>query len=198
MLLSLAHKIAEDPSVYDLLQKIAGRETVAPLLARQCQAIVESGVVLDLAGGTGVSQRYVPNARYICLDIEAPKLNGFRLRQPEGLAILGDCTRVPLRDSSVDGILCFAMSHHLDDAQWDAFLDEAHRSLRPEGAMIFFDAVRTRRWAGRLLWRMDRGSNPRPAERLIEDIGRRFRVDDLHRFHVHHEYVVATCRPLGK
>jgi hypothetical protein len=45
------------------------------------------------------------------------------------------------------------------------------------------------RWAGRVLWRLDRGSYPRSAEELQEKLERKFKVIHWEKYSIYHEYV---------
>jgi hypothetical protein len=137
-------------------------------------------VVVDIGGGTGALRNLFPSdCHYICLDVEMPKLQRFRSKTVGALAILGDATSMPIMDGCADVVICKAMTHHLTDLM-----------LKPAGHMMLFDAVYNReRWAGRVLWRLDRGSYPRRAEELREKLESRFKVVHWEKFAVYHEYV---------
>lgn len=164
-------------------------------LRRHCSICAEGGFVLDLAGGTGTARQYLPECRYICLDNEMPKLDGFRTKHPGGMAILGDCTTVPLPDGCMDAVLCFAMAHHLSDPQLMLFWQEARRVLRPEGHFLFVDPVWTPRWMSRILWSLDRGEHPRSAAELIRHAETHFHLTHQERFTVRHEYLMLSGHP---
>jgi ubiquinone/menaquinone biosynthesis C-methylase UbiE len=183
-------KIAAHPWVYDGIQTAAGQRQVLRWMSKQTANIFPKTVV-DVGGGTGASRRLWPeDCRYICMDIEFPKLEGFRSKVPSGLAVLSDATRMCLAGESSDLVMCMAVVHHLTDAMFEQVLDEALRVLRPGGHLVLLDPVLNRkRWAGRLLWRLDRGSYPRRAEELREKLESRFKVVHWEKFAVYHEYV---------
>jgi ubiquinone/menaquinone biosynthesis C-methylase UbiE len=191
-LMKVFHKIAAHPWVYDRIQIAAGREEVFKWITRQIPAM-RADCVVDVGGGTGGWRSLWPaDCRYVCLDVELPKLQGFRSKFPTGLAVLSDATRMCIASGCADVVVCIAMVHHLTDAMMEQVLDEALRVLRVGGRLIFLDAVFNReRWAGRVLWRLDRGSYPRRAEELREKLESRFKVLHWEKFTVYHEYVLG-------
>jgi SAM-dependent methyltransferase len=152
--------------------------------------------VLDVGGGTGRDAELWPGSQYVCLDNDPLKLEGFKRRNPAGQSLRGDAGRLPIRSQSMDLVLCKNMTHHLPEEVFAAFLGESARVLRATGYFLFVDAIRSPdRNRSRLLWALDRGSHPRSEETLRALIDRRFQVDHWERFAVHHEYVLAVCRP---
>jgi len=122
-----------------------------------------------------------------------PKLRGFRSKNPRGLAVLCDATRMGIATGSANVVVCIAVVHHLTDEMVEQTLDEALRVLKTEGKIVLLDAVMNRdRLAGRVLWKLDRGSYPRTAEQLREKLARRFRVVHWEKFAIYHEYVFAV------
>ncbi len=167
-------------------------------LAAQIPSILHPHRVLDLGGGTGAVADYWPSTtQYICLDIDPLKLEGFRRRNPTGVALLADAIRVPIASASLDAVLCTAVSHHLPDALLPQMLREAARVLKPDGNFLFLDAVwNPRRPIGRLIWRYDRGSHPRTAATLQSHISSHLRITHWEQFSIHHEYVLCVATPL--
>lgn len=192
MLTELLHKFAAHPWVYDRIQTLAGNKKVLERLSQELVPL-NPRVVLDIGGGTGtVRNLLAPGCRYICLDVEMPKLEGFRSKVAGGLAILGDATTLPIGDGCADMVICKSVTHHLTDSQLDRALDESRRILRPGGHMVLFDAVlNKRRWAGLALWKLDRGSYPRPIEALQQKFEERFEIARWEKMAVYHEYVLG-------
>jgi ubiquinone/menaquinone biosynthesis C-methylase UbiE len=151
--------------------------------------------VLDLGGGTGAIRPYLPaECKYISLDMEMPKLRGFRRKYPGQTPLLSDCTQIPVASRSIDVVLCMLMSHHLTDAALTTMLAEAKRVLKLGGQFIFLDCVDApERFIGRLLWRVDRGSFPRRPEILTARIERVLPVVIRERFSVWHEYLLMVA-----
>ena len=198
MFVGALHKIAAQPWVYDLIQRAAGQRKCIELV-RKTVATLPAQTVVDVGGGTGNFREVWPaNCRYVCLDLEMPKLLSFRAKVPDGLAVLSDGSRMSLASGSADVVTCIAVTHHLSGALLDRVMDEAFRVLRAGGRIVLFDPVVNReRWIGQMLWRLDRGAYPRTAEELREKLERRFRVTHWERFAVYHEYALGIGTKLA-
>ncbi len=194
--IEVLHSLAAQPRVYNLIQSAAGVAEVNRRLAGQIDEIGRVAWILDVGGGTGRDAELWPGSQYVCLDNDPLKLQGFRRKNPAGQSLRGDAGRLPIRSQSMDLVLCKNMAHHLPEEAFAAFLGESARVLRATGHFLFIDAIWSpERSRSRLLWALDRGSHPRSEETLRALIGRRFQVDHWERFAVHHEYVLAVCRP---
>lgn len=191
-MIEMLQRAAAHPWVYDQIQILAGQKQSLEKLCRHTAGI-PAETVLDVGGGTGTFRRLWPQkCRYVCLDMEMPKLRGFRSKCPDGLAILSDATRMPLAAGVADVVMCIAIMHHLTDEMVDQVLEEVLRVLRVGGHLVFLDPVlNPRRWVGRMLWRLDRGSYPRTAEGLRGKLDARFRVTRWEQYSIYHEYVFA-------
>ena len=118
-------------------------------------------VVLDVGCGHGRSLPLLMDAfRPECLigvDRENRVLNNARPRASAigaSVALIqGDCSRLPLRDGSVDLVFCHQTFHHLVDQE--RALREFHRVLRPFGVLLFAESTRVyiESWIIRLLFR---------------------------------------------
>mgnify|MGYP001196584078 CR=1 FL=1 len=85
-------------------------------------AHLKQGLTLEVGGGTGNFKGVCPNC--ISLDI-VPN---------EWLDAVGDGTRLPFRDNSLDNVVCIDLIPHFEDPL--RFLQEAQRVLKPEGRLI--------------------------------------------------------------
>jgi SAM-dependent methyltransferase len=189
----LFHAVVANPRVYDFTQAHGGYKHVERRLAPELGSL-GGKTVLDVGAGTGTLARLLPaNARYLWLDADAQKLQGFRRDSGERLALLADASRLPLHDGSVDVVLTVDVSHHLEDDVLVAFLDEAARVARER--LVFLDAVASPRVRSRLLWRYDRGANPRPPQELIARLEASFVPLRVDRFRIHHDYVFFVGEP---
>jgi pyridine nucleotide-disulfide oxidoreductase family protein len=193
-LLGLVHWLVAKPWLYNVAQNLAGAETVRRHLRPRLQ---ETGgkLVLDVGAGTGLYLScFPPSARYIWLDPDPQKLDGFRAA-PDGArrALLGDATCLGLRRDAVDFAVCTNVTHHLDEKQLAQCVDELARVVR--GKLILHDAVKTARPVSRLLWRLDRGSHPRTRETLLAAIERRFAIEQVERYSTWHEYLLLVAVP---
>lgn len=188
------HWIVAKPRVYNLVQTLVGAGYVHRLLRAQVAPVRDAALVLDLGGGTGINRDlWSPSSAFICLDTDPVKLHGFLSKHPRDIPLLGDATSVPLKDNSVDAILCAAVSHHIPDAVLPSLFIEGVRALKPGGRFIFLDAVwAPSRWTGRLLWKYDRGSYPRSKETLKALIAGQCAIVHWQEFRVFHTYVLCV------
>jgi len=195
MLTALLHRVVARPRVYDLAQIAAGARTVRGKIAEQAAQLQGAPLVFDIGGGTGaVGAMWDGRTKYVCLDIDPLKLAGFLARNPRGIALQGDATQLPIADASLDVVLCNSVTHHLADELLERMIAEAARVLKPGGRLILTDAVWARgRWAGRVIWRYDRGSFPRTAEVLKNLIGSHLSIERWEHFAVWHEYVICVA-----
>ena len=194
MSLGFLHWVASHPSVYDLVQKLSGRERN---LGRLKAFLSDEGgqVVLDVGAGTGACARILPpGATYLWLDNDRQKLRGFRAKMPGALAVLGDATCIALKNKSVDVVLCVGVSHHLADAELDDLFQEAARVCRKK--LVFLDPVeKLDSRVSNLLWKYDRGSHPRRKDAICSIMEKWFYIQHREEYAVYHHYVLAVGRP---
>lgn len=193
MLKNTLHRIVSHPSVYNLVQTAAGFEFSRRRLAKQVRPLHSAGFILDIGGGTGIWRRLWPaDKSYICLDIDRQKLQGVTRKYRNDMPLLGDATELPIATDSVDVIMCTAVSHHLSDTSFDRLIAESARVLKPTGTFIFLDAVwEPKRWAGRLLWKYDRGSYPHEAGYLLAAISTYYQVTHSEEYAIYHKYLLC-------
>ena len=198
MLATLLHYLVAKPWIYDRVQTLAGAQIVDRHLAAALRPYLRPGMrVLDVGGGTGLARSLFPNdAIYLCLDNDQTKLQGFRKKDPGGLAVLSGATRMPIKSGSIDLVLCRFVSHHIPDELLPSLFKESARTLNEQGRLVFVDAV----WApsrpiARLIWRYDRGSFPRTEAALIRAISDESTIESWERFAVFHQYVLGVAKP---
>ena len=152
-------------------------------------------LVLDVGGGTGNLVPYLsPGTRYVCLDNDAMKIHRLLSVRPDAAAVVGDATRLPFGDQSIDISVCVAVTHHLDNEALTVLVDELARVTREQ--VVVFDPLRERRSRrGRLLWRIDRGSYPRSEPELVAFLTRRLSPQHVERFANHHHYLLWSGQP---
>lgn len=188
----LLHRLADDPRVYDAIQRAVGYARVAARL--RAELADTKGVVLDVGAGTGAVEALLPpEATYVWFDYDVQKLRGYRGRNPGGLAVIGNARRLPFADGSVDVLVTVDVSHHLDDDGLRELLAEARRVTR--GTMVFVDALRRDDLRSRLLWRYDAGAMPRDLSSLRDLVAESFVIDREQTFRVLHEYVLLRAHP---
>lgn len=192
-MIGILHQLAAKPLVYDCIQNLAGQKVNLSKLSTLTKALRPCTIV-DVGGGTGAAQNLWPAySFYICLDIEKPKLELFRSKNPNACALLCDATRMSIATGSVDVILCMCFTHHLTDEMFNQTIMEALRILRVGGNFILLDAVyNDQRRISRILWKLDRGSYPRSAETLRKKLGANFKIIHWEQYSVYHEYVLGV------
>ena len=192
-------RIVANPYVYNTVQFLVGARYVRRHFHAQVAPAHSAAFVLDVGGGTGINRGLWPaTCTYVCLDTDPVKLSGFLRAYPDDLAVRGDATRVPIKTSSVDAVVCSAVSHHIPDDLLPSLITESIRSLKPGGRFIFFDAVwEPSRWTGRLLWKYDRGSYPRTKGSLKTLIGSHCTIIHWQEINIFHKYILCTGTKIG-
>jgi ubiquinone/menaquinone biosynthesis C-methylase UbiE len=195
MFTALLHRLVAHPWVYDLAQSVAGAKKVRARLADRISPLHDAKTVLDIGGGTGsVAALWSPSSKYICLDIDPLKLEGFVSKNPTGTALLADATRIPIADESVDAVLCTNVTHHLTDSLLDQMLSESRRILTGGGKLILSDALwAPNRRVSRTIWKYDRGSFPRTPQRLQDAVSKHLGISSWEQFAIWHEYFICVA-----
>lgn len=140
----------------------ATRELLADVFAPHLAA---TALVLDAGCGTGATGAWLARRHPVVgLDAERLAVELFA-RQHPGVALLtADVGRLPLRDRSVDAVLCVTVLCHRAIPDPDAAVGELVRVLRPGGVVCLLEpGVRRLR---------------RAHDRAVH-VARRFAVDDL-------------------
>ncbi len=196
MITALLHTAMANPRVYDAVQRAVGANALRQRIREVLPRMPDGAVVVDIGGGTGAMREVVPpESRYVCLDCDPLKVAGFRAKFADA-AVLADAAMLPFAAGALDAVSCALVSHHLEEPVLTGLIESAARVLKPDGVFVFVDAVwEPRRLAARVMWRYDRGSHPRPAERLRELIAARMRIVRWETFAVWHRYVICLASP---
>jgi ubiquinone/menaquinone biosynthesis C-methylase UbiE len=194
--LALLHGLVAIPAIYDFVQWLGGAAISNRILREEFGRLPAAAVALDVGGGTGRLRPLLPPAwKYTCADLDPQKLAGFRAKFPQDAAVQASATHLPFPDGAFDVAILCAVSHHLADEELAPALAEISRVLKPDGRLLFLDALRRPdRLRSRLLWGVDRGSHPRTIEQLRDAVGRQFRVERELRYQIHHAYVLWTLQ----
>ncbi len=196
MLTRIVHRVVGNPWVYDQLQFLGGGSYIHRRLVARITPVNPSALVLDLGGGTGIARRlWPPTCTYVCLDLDPVKLCRFLNKRSDAIALLSDATCVPIRNRSVDIVLCTFVAHHLPDELLERLISESVRVLKSHGKFIFMDPVLNRSWVARLLWRFDRGSYPRSSDALHRALSARFENIHQEQFELLHRYLLWIGKP---
>jgi ubiquinone/menaquinone biosynthesis C-methylase UbiE len=191
MIKSILHRIVARPRAYEYVQNVFGARRICRRLTAVVGEHAQQHLVLDIGGGVGMYRDVWRNSavRYICLDLDKTKLQGFATRHPQDPAVQADACRLPFRTGSVDTVVCTFVTHHLANPELELLLRESRRVVKPGGALILIDAVWSpHRWIGRLLWRYDRGGFPRAVNQLRGIVSALFQIAHQEQFCIYHTY----------
>jgi ubiquinone/menaquinone biosynthesis C-methylase UbiE len=197
MLTQLFHWVVGSSFVYDLSQRIAGSGPLDATLREHTSKVPSTSRVLDVGGGTGRSRHLWPSeCAYFLLDADSRMLRGFAVSNHSGYAVRGDALRLPFADASIHWLLCKQVSHHIEEAHLVDLFGEIRRVLKPDGRVLFVDAVwRSESLISKLLWKYDRGSHPRTEEQLRDAIAVQFAVEGTWSLVNNHRYVAFLLVP---
>ncbi len=193
MLTRIAQAIASRPTLYHVIQTVAGQHKTVENL----QSALEGADVtkaLDVGSATGaVSRRLLRDA--VGIDIDPIPLIAMKRISPDSSPVLGSIAALPFASRSFGTAVCVAVSHHLDEPTLRAGLREIARVTSDR--FVFVDALRVEaRWLSTILWRYDRGRFPRTREQLLEAISEHFAIERVIDYHFLHRYLLCVGRPL--
>ncbi len=143
----------EDESLiayYSTMAKRYMRFPVRRILGRIKAFGINRGVVLDVGTGPGIFAieiaRSMPSLEVVAVDISEGMVKAAQKNAQE-MAVanrihfqVASAYSLPLKDNSVDLLLCIHTIHHLDDPL--LFFNEAARVLKPQGKYVMVDLRR--------------------------------------------------------
>jgi SAM-dependent methyltransferase len=196
----LLHKLAANPFIYDAIQEAVGASIVRNNIKKQIDTHLKKQFcpkVLDLGGGTGLARKLFPaDSKYISIDLDIQKLEGFQNKAVDGMALLGTITECPIKSQSIDLMLCCAVFHHLSNDLLPFVMQESMRVLKHDGTFIILDPVfAPQNLPGRILWSLDRGSYPRKLDVLLSTLDQYAQVMHWESFKILHRYFLCILRP---
>ncbi|HJP75103.1 MAG TPA: class I SAM-dependent methyltransferase [Pseudonocardiaceae bacterium] len=125
---------SREAAAYDATRGGAPRANAA---AAAIQSLLPPGVLVDVAGGTGIVASALAERGYapIVLD-RAPGMAVLAGSRLPGRVAVGDATALPFADASVDAVTMIWLLHLLPRAVSAAAIGEAARVLRPGGTLV--------------------------------------------------------------
>ncbi len=104
-------------------------------------ALDRIGPVLDLGCGIGLYHDLLapPLASLIGADVSQACLKQAGKLHEQVAYLAYDGSRLPLADGSVDLVYAVCVLHHVPVANWELFVAEVHRVLRPGGLFLLFE-----------------------------------------------------------
>jgi ubiquinone/menaquinone biosynthesis C-methylase UbiE len=122
--------------------------TSSAAIARELRAQRLGGDVLEIGAGNGSVARQVlsldPELAWVAMDIDPHMTRAATARLaalPNATARTADATAMPFADHSFDSVVSCLMLHHI--IEWERAVAEVARVLRPGGAFLGYDLVRT-------------------------------------------------------
>lgn len=161
-MLSTFHKILENPSVYDLAQKLLGSDrvfkAVKDVVAIKLKNISYNNV-LEVGCGTYLPGDYF-TGKYVGIDINKKYI---RKARAEGKGFFGvaDAAALPFGSKTFDLIFTLGVLHHLDVSSRINMLSEMWRVCKTGGCLLLVDGLvpdNKFNVIGYILAKLDRGS----------------------------------------
>ena len=118
---------------------VAPRRLVETMAGR----LPRGGVILDVGNGLGAQDPVIAEVALphtlVALNITESQLHAgrFRLAEASGHPVVGDATRIPLGDGTVDAVISVEAAFHFPSRP--AFFAEVGRVLRPGGRLVMSD-----------------------------------------------------------
>ena len=196
MIRKILQQIMSLPFMYNLLQTFFGVQRKKKIIRAYLSPNTASPAVLDVGGGTGLYQDIWPGkAKYICLDNDLVKLNGYVPHNGVGYKVCGDAVQLPFNTDTVDYVFSSSMSHHVPEQFLDKMLCDMARVLKPDGELVFIDAVSIPdSRLNRFLWSLDRGEYPHTRQSLEDIINKYFHIKHLKTFSIYYDYLLVVAK----
>ncbi len=161
---------------YGTMLRRTVREQMRPL---------SSGTWLDV--GCGPRSRIANLLTGTTFGVDSAVNRLFDAQRDGVVCVCASATELPFAEGSFDGVVCFGLLHHLNEADADAALVEMCRVTRPGGAVLLYDNIGTRsalrRPLAALLRALDQGEHIR-AEGALRRLLDRPRIQHRSARHV--------------
>jgi SAM-dependent methyltransferase len=166
------------PLIYNLFQRVVGRDKVIPRLA-QLLAIKSGERVLDIGCGTAEILQSLPvGVDYHGYDVSEDYVSAARARFGDraSFSVHAVSLDAAVQPEQFDVVIALGVLHHLTDAEAGALFATARRALRPGGRILTIDGtyVLGQNPIARLLLKLDRGRHVRSPEQYIAIARRSF------------------------
>jgi SAM-dependent methyltransferase len=195
------------PGPYLLFQRLLRRRSARPRFVKDHLRPQPGDRILDLGSGPGELVRYLPDVRYVGVDVNPDYVVAARKRYGDRAEFhCLDARRADFPDREFELVSAIGLLHHLDDEGVESVFRLGSRVLARSGRMITLDNTlaegqgRIARW----LVAHDRGAWARPtseyvrlAEPFFEDVVPVVREDLLRVPYTHAILECAGPKPSG-
>lgn len=153
--------ILDRPFFYELFHSIVGAHERSKLLIREFIRPHEGDRILDIGCGPGSMLPYLPETRYVGVDMNESYIDVARRRYGHRGNFI--CDRVSAQSSKAlgefDVVLALGLVHHLEDDEARDLFKMAYVLLRPGGRLVTMDGcyAQDQSAAARFLLSRDRG-----------------------------------------
>ncbi|RZI47148.1 class I SAM-dependent methyltransferase [Candidatus Finniella inopinata] len=97
--------------------------------------------ILDIGCGTGEIHAFLRNdqSNITGVDVSAESLKIARINNPNNKYISYDGYNLPFEDNTFDMALTICVMHHVSPLQWQHFVNEMVRVVKPQGRVFIFE-----------------------------------------------------------
>jgi SAM-dependent methyltransferase len=96
---------------------------------------------LDIGCGVGLTDRFLAAGfgKLCGVDIDEPTITGAAEANPSVSYHTYDGKSLPFPDDTFDLVFAVNVMHHIPPGEWDVFVREAYRTVRPGGLVVVFE-----------------------------------------------------------
>lgn len=195
-------RLLKHPPLYALFQTVIGAKRARKRCILQYARPRDGERVLDVGCGPGFVVDYLPNVRYVGVDIDERSVQYARKRYGHRAEFhCVELTKENVGDyGTFDIVMLNGVLHHIDDQGVLVLLEWLSNCMGPGARLMTLDGCYRQRMSsiGRYLLRRDRGRHVRPSHkyaRIAEKVFSHVEIylrSDL--FYVRYDAIVMLCR----
>ena len=167
-----ARSVLSRPNAYDLFQHLVGAPRARARFVSEYLRAESHVRILDVGCGTGALLRYLPDVRYVGLDISSKYIEHAKSRFADVDAEfhVADVSAIPSELGAFDVAVAFGVLHHLTDDQARGMIRGVASALGTDGRFVALESalVQGQHWVARVLIRSDRGQCVRAPQGYVD------------------------------